>query len=281
VLNITTHPHSPQGYVDLFRRAKRSKVVVRARGERHAIISQFAPYGSEAAEYFGTMSTFVDFDPKAPWLNVTSGKQAEPDEVAEVSLPDNLKPSLIQAFIALDPTSHRLVVESTLGTSSIIAAITGILNEERVRGTLEQVHVAVEQSREAVAAILGRPDLKRLEVYVFRPNPDDLGDEWDRDVQERLGNLNAASISEVVEGSNIVPDSQLRAYADAAASHGRVIARHGERGAITKSSTENHPVVVSHKYDQNVSTPDVGFIQLVRKAIDAVRNRRRKSGDDG
>jgi len=280
VLNITTHPHSAEGYVDLFRRAKRLRVVAPARGERHAIISQFGRYGDNE-EHFGTLSTFVDFDPNDPWLNVTSGKQAEPDEVAEVSLPEDLKPSLVQAFIALDPRLHRLVVESTLGTATILTAIAGIMNDERVRGDLDQVHVAVEQSREAIAAILNRTDLRRVEVYVSRPNPDDLGDEWDRDVQERLGNLNAASLTEVVEGRNITPDSQLRSYADAAASNGRVQARYGERGSITKASTEKHPVVVSHQYDQNVSPPDAGFMQLFRKAIGVFRRRPPKNGDGG
>ncbi|MRG95592.1 DUF4747 family protein [Polyangium spumosum] len=281
VLNITTHPHTPAQYIELFLRAKQERVVGLAHGDRHAIVSSFSKSTSNDIELWtGHLNSFVDFDPKAPWLNVERGEAAAPNEVASVQLPEDLKPSMKQAFFAFAPQSHRFVFEldSGLGAHSVCRAMRLILNNKKVRGELPEVTVTIEQERETLERIFEMQTLKHLRIMVTRPNPDDFGDE-DEEIERRLERQRARKLTLTLDsekGQGLTPDDETRKLARLAMSNGRVFAEGVGPKGPQKISTENHPLIGTTLYNAVTTLKDVAFVQAAKEVLTSVFTKVRK-----
>ncbi len=276
VLNITTHPHSPARYVDLFLRAKQQRIAGLAHGERQLMISSFSrsAASTDVELWTGHLNSFVDFDRNAPWLNVERGEAAAPDELESVQLPDDLKPSMKQALFSFAPNSHRLVFElvSGHGIRAVRRAIQGILNHPKVRGELAEVTVTIEQERETLERIFALPTLNHLRILVTRPNPDDFGDE-DEEVERRLERLNARRLTVTLDsekGHGLTPDEETRKLARSAMSNGRVYAEGVGSAGKEKISTVDHPLVEAAMYDPDTTLKDNAFLLAAKGVLRSV-----------
>lgn len=274
-LNITTHPHSADRYVELLRAAKDNRVVAVARGDRSVLITQFRqPLTDDPTTYVGTLSSFVALDPHMPWLNIERGEKADPQELEQIRVPDSLKPDMKQALFVFAPSVHRLIFEDgTLGISvkETQKAVYVMLNDTRVLRELHGVNVSIEQDRATLDRILNMHKLTSLEIKITRPNPDDFGDA-DDDVEDRLKKQRVRTWYQKFtsdRGEGLAPDKTTVAEAQLAMSNGEVIARGTEAAkAKTKTiSTVNHPDIYSSNYDPRAMTKDQGIVKVAKEFL--------------
>ncbi len=277
VLNITTHPHSQETYIELFQRAKDLKIGGLSHSNRYAMITQFSAASPLRDIYTGTLSTFTDFDRNAPWLDTGSGEAATSSKVEAIRLPQDLKPDLKQIPFAFVPRSHRFVFElERIGVKAAYRAISAILNHPLVLGTLSEVVVSVVQAREPLDRIFEASNLRHLEILVNRPNPDDFGDS-DDDVAERLERQHATRITVIMDGEREVglkPDPGIRKLADAAITDGHVRAVVVKpSGGTEKISTDDHPLVGVTNYDPATTPKESAFMLAVKAVLSFLRGK--------
>jgi hypothetical protein len=112
-----------------------------------------------------------------------------------------------------------------------------------------EVTVTVEPSKEALKSIYEIKRLRTLEIYVVRPNPDDLGTETER-LLDRLVKQGAKDqllqLHKKARVPTLDPDTDTRMLAEIAARNGYVQGTGtDENGTRVVESTRNHPKIVS------------------------------------
>lgn len=112
ILNIVSHPHTPELYAGLFRAAKQLDGFIRVFGDSVAMISTMSRYGDTDEEgLHGEIFRFTDLRKDDPWFDTQTGDEATTDQLSLVSIPDRLKPHLKRTRYAFFPKRHRLVFE--------------------------------------------------------------------------------------------------------------------------------------------------------------------------
>nr|VFK23734.1 MAG: protein of unknown function (DUF4747) [Candidatus Kentron sp. LFY] len=117
-LNITMHPHSPERYSQLFLDVRTMELKKPYRGNSYGMIGLMSTLKAEeeiteTTEVTGLFYRFLQFDPNEPWLNFREGKQAKPEDLAAVQIPDHLRPGYASFHFLFSPFHHRLFFETT------------------------------------------------------------------------------------------------------------------------------------------------------------------------
>lgn len=264
-LNIVTHPHSPEGYVKLFGALYGLRRAFHVRGNQHLMIGDLERVDRDdpLRGLTGRMYRFDQIDPKAPWFNVENKEEASDDELAEINIPDALKPNLVKFNFVFYPRHHRLYFESvsngaTLGEGSmrkffdLICAVPSIVEK------FGKVDITVVPEHEQLERILSLPSLSKLIVDVKRPNPDDLATEEAR-VFARLDRMKSRRLIETLvaePGETITPDDDVRVLARVAARNGSVSGTgYSAGGDKLQQSTVDRPLRQTVHYDEAVHLP--------------------------
>lgn len=264
-LNISMHsPHSPQGYVDLLRRALRRRRVF-GQGEIHALMLGSltgANSAVEANEISGEIFRFVKVDVDAPWFNTVTNEQASEDEIAELSIPSNLRAHMQQIQFIFFPREHELWFVSKdgrarMGPQRVEAFFQKLLDDAAASLDGQQVEVTALPDKAALNEMLKLPHLERILMQFKRPNPDDAADIAGR-IMERMEKQNVARINEELIGARGValkPDALTVAEAKVAARNGRVEVRGKDAEGLTvRESTDEKPLRVVASVDSDVET---------------------------
>ncbi len=256
VVNIDAHPHEPGTYGSLMKQLVGRKVAYRA--ERSMVVRGFDGDGQIRG---GTIVTFTDFDPDAPWFDpeLLDTADVRATEAARAAV-QKIKPSM-QVFRAalaeMNGSIHCLVVETKNeeGESLSISLVAEALRKLAlgVLGDAPKMTVSfsVLSSNDEVERLLSKPNIQRLHVIVSMPNIDD-GEAEDNAVQEELERLGATKeerilTAPVAKTGGIKPDEELKRLARVASRHGRVEVTHGSRGKTRIESTSDKPIVETAK----------------------------------
>lgn len=272
-LNISMHsPHSAQGYVDLFARAKQRKRVF-MQGEIHALMlgSLLDTENSvNANELVGEVFRFVKVDANAPWFNTETNDEASEDDKAAVSIPPNLYAHMQRLQFIFFPREHQLWYISNdgkvrMGPKRLESFLQRLLDDASASMQGLPVEVTTLPDKAALEKMFKLHRLERIVMQFKRPNPDD-GADIAAKIMERMEAQNIARLNEeliATKGHSITPDAQTLAEADVAAKNGHVevFGKTGE-GVPVKASTTNIPLRVSLKIDSDVETP----LAAVRRA---------------
>lgn len=266
-LNVTMHPHSAEGYLKLFQRARTLKVAGLMSGNRYCTIASIAPKPDEAGLHHGRLNTFVDFNLKAPWLDTETEDYAEQEKLAAIQLPATLKPEYRPVDFALDPKKHHVFIYKAFGPHPVRRGMAGIFNSERVNRTDSPINVTVVQDEAGLNAIWSIAHLTRLQIVIRRPNPDDF-EEFDARLQERLAEQQAERVEIELVGTRkagLKPDASTRMVAESALENGSVSARgYAANGSKTSKSTESIPRVFEELYDPKKVDEITAFRRAIR-----------------
>jgi hypothetical protein len=108
----------------------------------------------------------------------------------------------------------------------------------------EEINVVVSPSSESLDRIFKLPNLRKLEININRPNPDDLDAEEDK-IFKKLDNQNAKKqefVLTAIPKQGIVPDKDTKILARVAANNGSVMATgYDAEEQRVFISTEDHP----------------------------------------
>lgn len=234
-LNIVTHPHSPQTYVDLLKDVYSFGKSVRYRANHYGMLGYVHELkeGEPLEGIYGEIHRFIDFSTDEPWINLKNHKKADKADMTAMVLPEYLRPGFNSCRFAFFPNRHRFFFESkTEGNKSISAKtmrdlMDGLLNQLALRKKYGEVTVIVEPTSESVERIFQIHRLERLDMEINLPNADELN-AAERKVLLRLANQNAKKeeISLVASsGMSLNPDDDTKTLANVAAVNGVAMGR--------------------------------------------------------
>jgi len=276
MLNIVTHPHSPEDYVKLLERGLH--VDVPMGGDRRARIGTLSAIGADPLDGIqGNIYRYTKIDMNSPWLNTESGKEVDPLNIHElVDIPDNLRPNLSTIWYNFYPRSHRLVFETErndphTGKPVSFSPSTAQLFFQKVFNTLktdfDTIRVTVVQDHETLETIFSLPYLRKLEIKIERPNPTDgrFAQMMARQLEkENVHDFEQIMVSKSADG--LKPTKRTKGVAKVATTDGYVYAEgNDEEGEKVTLKTTLKPVEARRYFDGNE-----GFLAAFFKAASSL-----------
>lgn len=267
-LNVAMHrPHDPMRYRALFRAIFEMRRIVRLGAQHGGMLGRLYREDGPPGEALmrGDLFSFLQWDPKEPWLNLRTGKAAEADDLAEVNLPENLRPAFKAIPFVFSPKSHKLVFVSKHGDVTMAPSTAARLLERLIeplifKGHFPKVHITPVQDRATLDRVFALPELKTLNITVTRPNPgDDDPQTLVRVFASQLEEQNATEIelnAKAARGQSLKPTEAVRAVAELAVSgNGRVLAKgKSSEGRTLKIDTADSPLLLVDSFNPATTT---------------------------
>lgn len=261
-LNIILQPHSPELYINLFRKLYALKRAVKYYGEKGGALAYFKNFDERNPNvFYGELYTFTNIDPRRPWLdgiNLAPLTNENGDPVPQVS--EDLKPNLRRTFFIFYPDFHRLVFDArSISPQSACKLLSGLLSIEEITQEFGPVEVIVESSTDAIERILRIPTLSKLTIKTVRPNPDEIaGPEAEADVYQRMEEQGLYKHEQIMtsrRGESINPNRETKRLMMVSVSNGEVKAE-GYTNDDKKivESTNPHPNILTAFYDPDVDS---------------------------
>jgi hypothetical protein len=271
-LNIVSQPHSPAMYAAAFHTLAAEKTRVQYHLHRRIEVGTCVPLNDSRLPDALTGSLFifsrVNFDD--PWLNMAANAEATEKDLEQLSIPPHLAPELRSVRYILDINRHRFFFESvsadnkSVSAKSLAKSLNLMFQADSIKAMFEEINAFVVSDKEAVEKILHLPKLRRLEIRLFRPNPDD--DSFEHDVLKNM-NSEHVGVQEITlikapGALSIVPSAMTEKLARLAARFGFVEGRGRDENGPIKADTEQHPVEYPIAYSETEDALDktVGFI---------------------
>lgn len=273
-------PHSPEGYVRLMHDLYRMRRIVNVRGLTAVLIGSMYALDQKHPDrgLAGEIYQFINLDRSEPWFNVNALDEASEEDVREIKIPEHLKPHLARFNYVFFPHGHRLYVQTrnknrTLGIKAMHKFFQLLLADKSAPNT-PPVEVTVEPDRDSISQILRIKYLKRLEISLVRPNPDDLS-AAERRLLRKLARQDARQmdVNLYADSSNdLDPDAETVTLAKVAASNGTVVGRgrDASNNPVKKSTVDQPWQEVAH-FDEDVQTEQAAMIAKAMEMHGKVR----------
>lgn len=278
VMNIVTHPHTIQKYVELWRTAFRLKQSVDLRAKFKGLIGSVHPIA--ASNHLdglqGEIYKYFDLDPKGAWFDLESAKEADPEDVNEIKIPDKLKPDLALFNYVFLPKHHKLIYESkttdgkSLSPGSMEKILKQIFSHPRILTEFGKVEVTAMPQKDSLATLFRIARLSKVIIDIKKPNADDFA-KIEARFMKRMNKMNARGLQETIvaeRGENLELDSEAMQLAEVAKSNGQVIV-HGYEvdGTPTVKSTKEMPFIEATSYDPDTTDAKSALLQKANEIV--------------
>lgn len=276
-LNIVLQPHSPEKYIELLRLMARHKFDALVRGDDALLLGscRYLDPAKPLEGVTGEIYKFLKLDSAAAWFNTEVMDAATEDEIAEINIPDNLKPHFKKFQYIFFPKGHRFYFISAKPKHSLSPGLVkrffeSVFHRDEFAefGTL---NITVQPDPSGLNELLSLKRISVLRMEIDRPNPDDL-EEMEAEVLKRLNSLNAKYEKiEFVEASNegLRPDKFVTTLAAVANDNGYVsVEGRDEVGTKRYLSTKDMPLHETTKYNPNLTSE---FDALYDKVVEIHR----------
>ncbi len=248
-LNITASPHPKGIYRTLFHFVAGREIPLW--GSDRAKITEPREIDGRTDYFFGEILIWAHIDTDSPWLNTDTDTEATHEEMEAVveALPDNLEPNFRTFTYILNQADHIVVIETRNEAGQRLAPKRAKRMFDRLfeglPADLPEVDVTVIPEEETLEKIFAIKRLRKLEIFIKRPNPDDLGDDFRR-VMDGLEEEGARSqkIEKVkaAKRPTLTPNGDTKKLAVIASTNGYVSGEgKDESGTPVFESTEEHP----------------------------------------
>lgn len=256
ILNIVSQPHPEGIYERLLTELGERRVAVKFYGEQYASISPVTtPKDGLLA---GRIATWVEPDRTAKTINLESLEQQVFNE-SGVVIPRGIGlNSRVFEFI-FDVKRHRMVLSlrndegqtiSITRLATIMMRALAVIAEDYV----EEVLVTVVTKDDAIETILGLPEIRKVEIDIFRPNPDDFSDDEEeilKEMEEERIKRKKTTRTKAKKADTISLSARTRAEANVAKDNGSVsVSGVDENGEKQSLSTKELPKIVYWESDQ-------------------------------
>lgn len=250
-INIVTHPHSPDKYLEIIRQINQKPLPVR--GHDHLMISGLRPYSGDdwSTGIEGEIVKFSNIDEHAQWVDITSGRLAEDGDVP--NLPSHLRPNGALFPFVFHPAKHHLFYISksrnsstqktdTLSPNLVEKLFAGLFASEDISSKFTSINITVIPDQHALSSIFKLPKLTKLFLMISPPNPDDLAS-VEQAILARLENMNAKKMEQTYyseTGESLVPDEKLKVLAKVASHNGCVqgVGKNPDGKTVSLSTTQ-------------------------------------------
>lgn len=269
VLNITTHPHSTQKYIDIFYKIRDLRISSKIRDRSFGMLGWAESINKNPEEgLHGEIFKFLNIDPYAPWLNKKSLKEIDID--SENNIPpvsEDMKPHLEKIYFHFYPKRHRLVFD-TNKFSPITAKrlFDNLLSDNSFEEDYNYAEITIESRKEIIDSILKMHRLSCLEITIKRPNSDDDGECNEKDILELLQEEHARTFFQkktAPRGESLKPSEETKKLMMVAKSNGRIYAHgYNELDEKIKESTVDHPLTETIAYNPDRKLFTSAFSEL-------------------
>ncbi|MGA8499402.1 MAG: DUF4747 family protein [Xanthobacteraceae bacterium] len=248
-LNISASPHPAGVYRQALQAVADKEVHIG--GSDWAKITDPGPLDDKPDWLFGQILVWTRIDTAGRWLNKRRNREATPEEKGRIALPGELEPNF-RAFdyIFIEPR-HRLMLQyrnemgDHFGPKRAERLFSQLLSPKFLAADAADFSVTVVPEDDSVDKIFAIEKLRWLEIFIKRPNSDDIADEAAK-IHRGLRKIGAKSQTikfvKAPKVKTLTPTPQIRKLADVAATDGAVSG--GGRDADGKpvdESTERHP----------------------------------------
>lgn len=283
-LNIVSHPHTPETYIQLFEAANTAPSQRIAEHQycriRHVrAIDNDDPLNGIKGKIFKHIHLTADDE----WLDDRTDEVAKTKEVADI-IPDHLLPGLVQFDFVFYPNGHRLFFamknekRKSLGPSSAQKMIHTTLTELKLTEKMGlDISVHVESSHEGLEQLLGMKSIQSIEFEVELPNPDENNRAQDK-YKKRLEKQNIKKKKTALtaaQNKSLTPDKDTKTELHVAASNGYVKGKGFQQdGSKDEVSTKDHPFKERESYDAKWSIPEIlvfktpNFLRIILARFD-------------
>ncbi|CAE6951011.1 MULTISPECIES: DUF4747 family protein [Vibrio] len=272
-LNIVTHPHSQQTYIELFFTLKKQSAPVKLRGDTYATvihISYFDKQNKSSSPVLGEIVKYTNIDKDADWYDINSQDIASDEDLEKIKdIPDHLKPNMSKFSFIFYPDTHLLVFESLYDGQTFSAHYAKSLFESlfaspSIANKFGNVEVTIVPETDTIDSFLSLSGLKCLRMVTNRPNPDQLS-KTEGKIKSRLAKINAISEERILKAdreAELLLDEITKLEAKVAAKNGEVeFKRKNESGHIEVFSTKEHPLKEDNFYNPAISS---AYDELIR-----------------
>lgn len=237
-LNIVTQPHTPDGYVKLFKKIAKERKPIKVRGNDCLMVSSARPLDTNdwTKGIVGEIIKFSEIEQDRNWVNVKNGKFLE--DGLEPDLPQDLRPNGASFPYIFYPKrkghSHKLFYVShyrnhkgkydNLSPNMLKKMFDSLFMIIKLESEYESIEVTVLPDNDALNSIFKIPSLYKLELVIKAPNPDDLADA-EREIFQRMDGMNVSETYQEFKSqksASIKPDEDLKIKARVAANNGYV-----------------------------------------------------------
>ena len=277
-LNIAMEsPHSPERYIDLFRKAKKIKTLINLRGNDAAILGpiDFKTYKSPKDHISGEIYKFLNIDETAQWFNTLKNEPATEEETSTIVIPKELRPNLKTIEFIFHPHNHKLFFinkdrKDTLSPQLAEKFFQQLFDFVCQNSDIPSVTVTAIPEKESVEKIFLIPTLRRIEITLARPNPDDF-EKQERKFLKKLEKQKAKRIETALvalPGKSLEPDEETKILAEVAASNGKVIGYGLDSyGKSVIESTKDKPMDTPYTVDSELETSSDVLLRAARGRI--------------
>jgi hypothetical protein len=252
-LNISASPHPPGIYRELLNAVSDKEVPVW--GSDRAKITQPGPFEDHADWLFGQILVWAEIDTEGKWLNKLKNKEATPEEKRKAveAIPPDLEPNFRSFNFIFLEKKHRLVLEyrnelgQSFGPTRAQKFFERLFTTHLPDGS-PSVDVTVIPQDDSLDKIYAIPRLRTLEIFLHRPNPDDVAEDAQR-ILGRLERQGARSqkleLTKAPKIKSLAPDAATKKLAAVAAENGYVAGagKDGD-GKPVFESTKSHPKAI-------------------------------------
>lgn len=252
LLNVVSHPHPKGIYRSLFEIAAGQRPV-KFRSDQFTRISRITD--SKDGIFRGRLAMWTEIDPNSPSVDKTSLKEMSLDE-AGVELPANIGFNSRIFYFAFREKEHALYIEltndegRTITPSTAKTAFSKILAQAG-EGVVEEVSVFVGTRADAIDYVLSLKAIRKIEIDLKLPNPDDLSEEHERalaDLERMKAGRLQATLSRAKGEDTLVLLPFWRAAAELARNNGSVkTIGKNEYGEPEERNTKNMPAEIEEE----------------------------------
>lgn len=263
VINITTHPHSPEKYISLFNKVTELGEQVPIRGSDWGMMAyDLSPIITDKPTegLRGTFLKFLQINKNAPWLDTLRRQPIiKADGKPEPQVRDGVKPNFKPIEFIFYPKGHRFFFNvKHISPKNAQKFLENIFGNKEITKSFGDVNVIVESDPSTITKILALKQLKRLEIDFKLPNPDE-GVDMDEIKQRMISSFEDQgidSVSEVITSKtkDLKPGTTTEALMELAASNGKVQATAYEGNIKRTISTTNEPAIERFKYNAGEKT---------------------------
>lgn len=278
--NIRVHPHPDKSvYVDLFETLfKQNKKISIGNNTSAKINRLWAIQEDNPLEGFiGEIIKYNDITEDG-WVNIETGKSAEQDELDAIQIPDDLKPNGKNFYFVFFPKTHILVTEIRDKNGAFSPKMQEkffklLFTSKSLLKKFNAIDITVFPDTSAVNHILNSETLKKLELIIQRPNPNDF-EIFEEDILAEMEIQNVKTFEKKLiaqEKKYLEPNEITKKQIRVAADNGKIIYTDVDpkTGLLNRDrSTSETPFIERDKYDPAKTTP-LDFIKI--KAAEIVQ----------
>lgn len=268
-LNIRVHTeHHFSEYKKLWKLILNMKIK-RIRGNIALMIGSARPLykDKEDSPIVGHIYRFLDIDPNEPWFDIEKNEEADPEDVAQVRIPEKLKPNLTEYPYYFDVVRHKLYfisggTDGGISANSVALLFENIAAARRIKNQFGDIDYTIITEKGVLDELLSWPVIRKIYVRLERPNPSDFED--DVSFYERLKRRKLKKEEHIYTkasgAKSITPDQEMQDIFRVSIDNG-IYKQEGidKQGVSRDASSTSYPMKEVIKYDPDVITQTAAF----------------------